>query len=212
MTKKINVVFISDVVCPWCLLAYKRLNQAIDALKLQDRVEIDWQTFLLNPDIPTEGENIYDYGLRKYGRRKAEWQANRAHITELGKTLGFTFDFNENSRVYNTFDAHIMLNNIDDFSQKTAFKNRLFNAFFTENKDISNRVVLTKLLDEINLEIPNLVELFDDPSERNKIKKRAEYWHKMGVSSVPMIFFNQQNAISGCREIADYQQILREYS
>ena len=211
MTKKINVTFISDVVCPWCLLAYKRLEKAIEALKLQGRVEIDWQTFLLNPDIPAEGENIYDYGLRKYGRRKDEWQANRFHITELGKDLGFTFNFNESSRVYNTFDAHIILNNINDLSQKTAFKKRLFNAFFTENKDISNRVVLAELLNEIGLDIAGLSTLFDDPCERKHIKKRAEHWHKMGVSSVPMMVFNKHNAVSGCREIADYKQILSEY-
>ena len=58
MTNKIKLDFISDVVCPWCIIRYKRLEEAVRNLGIQDRIEIEWQPFELNPDMPAEGEHL----------------------------------------------------------------------------------------------------------------------------------------------------------
>ncbi len=50
MSEKIKLDIISDVVCPWCIVGYTHLAAAIAELGLQDKVEIEWQPFELNPD------------------------------------------------------------------------------------------------------------------------------------------------------------------
>jgi len=137
MNKKVRIDFISDAVCPWCAIGYTKLNQAISELNLQEDVDIQWQPFFLNPDMPKEGENIYDYGTRKYGRTKQEGDLNRANITRLGEEAGFSFNFTNETRVVNTRDAHTLLDHLQGTAKQTEFKARLFEAYFTEQKDIS---------------------------------------------------------------------------
>ncbi len=57
MESVIKIDVVSDVVCPWCIIGYKRLQQAIQELGLEDKIELEWQPFELNPNMPAEGEN-----------------------------------------------------------------------------------------------------------------------------------------------------------
>ncbi|MGJ8734385.1 MAG: DsbA family protein, partial [Cellulophaga sp.] len=50
MNKKIKIDVVSDVVCPWCAIGYKRLEQAINELNIKDKIELEWQPFELNPN------------------------------------------------------------------------------------------------------------------------------------------------------------------
>jgi predicted DsbA family dithiol-disulfide isomerase len=51
MTNKLKIDIVSDVVCPWCTIGYKRLEKAIIELGVQDKIDITWQPFELNPNI-----------------------------------------------------------------------------------------------------------------------------------------------------------------
>ena len=47
--EKLKIDLVSDVVCPWCIIGYKRLEKAIAELGVGYQVEIEWQPFELNP-------------------------------------------------------------------------------------------------------------------------------------------------------------------
>ena len=49
MVDKIKLDIISDVVCPWCIIGYKRLERAISEMGIQDKVELEWQPFEPSP-------------------------------------------------------------------------------------------------------------------------------------------------------------------
>jgi len=211
MTKKIKIDFVSDAVCPWCAIGYTRLKQAISELDLQDKVTIAWQPFFLNPDIAPEGENIYDYGARKYGRTKLEGDLNRTNITKLGQEAGFTFNFTENSRVVNTRDAHTLLDYAKDSGKQTELKEQLFNTFFTEQKDISDRNVLTQLTQKVGMPMTNLSEVLDNPKTQHRISEKASNWHRLGISVVPTLIFNNKILVNGSRTVEAYKQMLTEF-
>jgi len=208
MTKKVKIEFISDAVCPWCAIGYTRLRQAISELELQDKVDIAWQPFFLNPGMPLEGENIYDYGTRKYGRTKQQGDQNRANITQLGKEAGFTFNFTNESRVVNTRDAHTLLDHLRGMNKQTEFKARLFEAFFTEQKDISNRTVLEQEIKNIGVTIHNLSEVLDNKATQERIANKVSHWATLGISSVPTMILNDEVLVSGSRSVEAYKQIL----
>ena len=69
MTATIKLDFIPDVVCPWCIIGFKRLQQAINELGIKDQIEIEWQPFELNPDMPAEGENLPEHILTRPQQR-----------------------------------------------------------------------------------------------------------------------------------------------
>jgi len=210
MTKKVKIDFVSDVVCPWCAIGYTRLKQAISELDLQDEIDIEWQPFFLNPNMPLNGENIYDYGTRKYGRTKHEGDLNRANITQLGKEAGFTFNFTDESRVVNSRDAHALLDYLKGSNKQTEFKARLFEVYFTEQKDISDRKLLEQELKDIGVMISNLSKVLDNQATQERIASKASHWVTLGISSVPAMIFNNEILVNGSRSVEAYKQILSE--
>ena len=66
MANKIKIDIVSDVVCPWCTVGYKRLEKAISELGIQDKVEIEWQPFELNPTMSADGQNLNEHMMEKY--------------------------------------------------------------------------------------------------------------------------------------------------
>ena len=104
----LTIDMVSDVVCPWCIIGYKRLQQALKQYP-DLKVELTFQPFELNPNMPPEGQNINEHIAEKYGSDEATIESNRQQLRSLGLDLGITFDMNATSRVWNTFKAHKLL-------------------------------------------------------------------------------------------------------
>src|SRR3546814_13383263 len=85
------------------------LEQALQRTRGQVEVELHFQPFELNPQMPAEGEDAAGHLQRKYGMPPEQTAANQQAIVDPGAALGFTFDMDKRSRVYNTFDAHRLL-------------------------------------------------------------------------------------------------------
>ncbi len=207
---KIKIDFVSDVVCPWCAIGYKRLERAIAETGLQDQVDIEWHPFFLNPDMSDEGENNNDYGARKYQRTAEQSQQNRERITELAKEAGFNFNLDDNSRVFNTRNAHTLLEYAKKSGKQTKLKTRLFEAFFTEQKDISDKTVLEHEMQAVGLNTDNLEDVFNDQEIQEHIDAEVAQWQKLGISSVPTMIFNKKLAVNGSQTVEGYKQILTE--
>lgn len=210
MKTKVRIDFISDVVCPWCAIGYKRLERAISELDLQDRVEIVWHPFFLNPDMADEGENINDYGARKYGRSREESDSNLAYIASQGDSIGFAFSFTDDSRVVNTRNAHALLDYAKESGKQTELKARLFEAFFSEQKDISDRSVLKRELQTLGINASRMNDILNDSETHKRISEEATHWTSRGIFSVPTMIFDGETAINGSQSVETYKQILKE--
>ncbi len=210
MATKIKLDFISDVVCPWCIIGYKRLEKAISDLGIQDWIEIEWQPFELNPDMPAEGENVREHITRKYGSTPEEGKRLEENITELGAELGFRFDFFNEMKIVNTRVAHILLGYAKDYGKQTELKMRLFEAYFNERKDISDRQMLIQQLQHVGLSSDEALLRLENDEVREHVKTTEAYWHSLGVSSVPTMVFNRSSALTGAQPVEVYKQVLAE--
>ncbi|GAC1382139.1 MAG: hypothetical protein NVSMB45_07950 [Ginsengibacter sp.] len=134
MKEKIKIDIVSDVVCPWCTVGYKRLEKAITELGIQDRVEIEWQPFELNPQMPPEGQNVQEHIAEKYGSTLEQQKKSQRNMAEAGAELGFTFDYFDEMKIVNTLQAHILLEYAKAFGKQTQLKMRLTASFFSERQ------------------------------------------------------------------------------
>lgn len=210
MNEKIKLDIVSDVVCPWCIIGYKHLEAAIEELGLQDRVEIEWQPFELNTDMPTQGENLRDHVLRKYGAQRNESDKARANISALGAEYGFEFDYFEDMKIVNTLDAHVLLDFAHELDLQHQLKQRLFSAFFTERKDVSDRAILLTEAKTVGLD-PTLAGLaIDDHDRRQRVSGQEVYWQQQGISGVPTVIFNRSRAMTGAHPQSTYKEVLKE--
>lgn len=208
MTEKIKIDIISDVVCPWCIIGYRRLEKAIFELGIEERVDIEWHPFELNPHMPAQGEEIVGHMSDKYGMTRDESIHTLSNMSDVGAEVGFKFDFFDGMKMVNTRDVHILLDYAKGFGKQTELKIRLFEAFFSERKDVSDRQVLARELQAVGLEGEEALVTLNDEKIRERIFTRESYWHGMGVTSVPTMVLNQSGVLKGAQSIDAYKQVL----
>ena len=208
--KPIKIDIVSDVVCPWCAIGFKRLSQAIDEMKVEDKIEVEWHPFELNPDMPKNGMNANKYLMDKYNLDRQRLLQKREQVTKLGEEADFKFDYFENMKKVNTLNAHILLKYAKKFGKQTQLKVRLQHAYFSERKDISNKDVLFKELLKVGLNVKEAMPLLDKEEEIEKIRAEERFWKEQGVFSIPTMVFNNRFAVVGARSVEDYKKVLKE--
>ena len=187
MSKQLKIDIVSDVVCPWCIIGYKRLEQAIKELNVEEQVTIEWQPFELNPNMPKEGQLVQEHISEKYGASLEDQKQSQERMTQFGAELGFTFNYHDALRMVNTRDAHIVLEYANEQHKQTELNLELVSLFFSEGKDISEKTILL------------------DAVVAKEIK-----WQDLGVTSVPTMVFNHKSALSGAQPVSVYKDVLKE--
>lgn len=208
MEEKLKIDIVSDVVCPWCTIGFKRLEKAIAELGIEDKVDIEWQPFELNPNMPAIGQNVQEHITEKYGSTLQQQKESQQFMSDAGAELGFTFDYYDEMRMSNTFDAHILLEYAKDHDKQTELKMRLTASFFSERKDVSNREVLRQTLIDVGLDADEGMAKLDDDNARTEVRNKEAYWQKLGVRSVPSFVFNKESAITGAQPTDLFKQVL----
>lgn len=210
MKEKLKIDIVSDVVCPWCTVGYKRLEKAISELGIEDQVEIEWQPFELNPQMPAEGQNVDEHITEKYGSTAAQQKESKQRLVDAGNELGFTFDYFDDMRIVNTFDAHVLLEYAKKFDKQTALKMRLTASYFSERKDVSQREVLKQALLDVGLNAEEGMALLENEEARYEVRTQQGYWKNVGVNSVPTIVFNRKSAVTGAQPVDLFKKVLSE--
>lgn len=210
MKEKLKIDIVSDVVCPWCTIGYKRLEKAIEELGIEDQIQIEWQPFELNPNMPAEGQNIIEHITEKYGSTKEQLKESQERMVAAGEELGFKFDYFDEMRMSNTFDAHVLLEYAKRFNKQTALKMRLTSSFFSERKDVSKREVLKQALVDVGLDATEALLELENKEARTQIRDKQNEWKGMGVNSVPTIVFDRKSAVTGAQSISTFKQVLTE--
>ncbi|WP_271405749.1 DsbA family oxidoreductase [Tenacibaculum soleae] len=211
MKEKLKIDIISDVVCPWCTIGYKRLEEAISDLDLKDQIEIEWHPFELNPNMPIEGQDLTEHITEKYGVTLEKQKLSQKKMTISGREVGFKFDYFDTMRIVNTFDAHVLLDYANEKGKQTELKMALTKAYFSHRKNVSEREILKEILIEIGVNTEKAFTYLNDKENRYKVRNKQSYWKSMGVNSVPTFIFNKKNAVTGAQPIETFKQILKNY-
>ena len=101
----VHIEVYSDIVCPWCYVGKRRLEQALALLEPETRSYVSWRPFELNPTMPARGMDRRTYLEAKFGSLPRV-ESVLEQVWEAGKQSGIVFAFDRMTRVPNTFDAH----------------------------------------------------------------------------------------------------------
>lgn len=210
--KTLKIDFVSDVVCPWCVVGLGGLETALERLEPEGiAADIAFQPFELNPQIAPEGENIVEHIGRKYGSTPEQSAANRAMIRERAGEVGFDMRMTEASRIWNTFDAHRLLHWARETApdRQKALKHALFTAHFTENKNITDAGVLTQAAQDAGLNRAEAAEVLASGRYAQAVRQAEELWRSRGITSVPAVVVQDKYLISGGQPPEVFEQALR---
>ena len=206
----VRIDFVSDVSCPWCAIGLASLQQALARLDGEVAAEIHFQPFELNPRMAAEGEDSTEHLVRKYGSSAEQIDANRAVIRERGAALGFTFNMDRRSRVYNTFDAHRLLHWAELEGRHLALKQILLRAYFTDGEDVSSHDTLVRLAVEAGLDGGRARQVLERGEFADEVRAQEQFFQSRGIHSVPATIINGQHLISGGQPPEAFEQALRQ--
>ncbi len=207
-TAKLRIDIVSDVVCPWCIIGYLQLTQALQATNTAH--EIHWHPFELNPNMPAEGQNLREHIVEKYGTTKAQSEASRATMTQIGLELGFEFNFTDDTRMHNTFNLHQLLHWADQQDRMNDLKQALFTAHFTHGRNLSDKNVLADVAAEVGLERAAALAVLEDQRFAATVRTAEKGWVDKGISGVPAMIFNRRHLVTGAQGVDNYMRILKQ--
>ena len=211
MKKKVlKVDFVSDVVCPWCIIGYKRFEKAMQMFEETVTFDLHWHPFELNPTMPEGGENLRQHLAKKYGTTLEGSIAARRRLTDLGAKLGFTFNYYDEMRMYNTFKAHQLLHWAREYGKQTELHMQLFSAYFSEQKAVDDTQSLLESVAQVGLKRHEAGEDLARGRSAHAVKNIESAWIKRGVQAVPAIIFNQKHLISGAQSTDVFKSYIEE--
>jgi predicted DsbA family dithiol-disulfide isomerase len=210
MTKPLKIDFVSDVVCPWCAIGLKSLEQALDRLGDSVPVEIHFQPFELNPQMAPEGEDVVEHIGRKYGSTPEQIAKNGEAIRQRGEALGFTFDMAKRTRMVNTFDAHRLLHWAALEGRQVELKHALLTAFFTEGRDVSSHEVLVDVATKAGLNPVTAREVLAQDRYAQDVRAQEQFYQSQGIQAVPSVIINDRYLIQGGQPPEAFEQTLRQ--
>ncbi len=198
-TNQLQIDIISDVMCPWCIVGYRRLEQALSQFDDLE-VKLQWHPFELNPAMGPEGQHLGEHIAEKYGSTPEQSTQNRQRLTQMGADLGFEFNFSDASRIYNTLQAHQLLYWAAESGKQTELKLALFSSYFTDQKNPDDIEVLIEAATKVGLDADEARAVLTDKRFETAVIEEEQLWISRGIQAVPAIVFNQQYLVSGAQD------------
>lgn len=204
----IQVDIVSDVMCPWCIVGFRQLEQALAVSGMGARVR--WQPFELNPDMAPEGQNLAEHIAQKYGASPEQSAQNRARLQQIGQSLGIDFAFAPDSRIVNSFAAHQLLEFALGVGLQHPLKLALFRAHFTDQRDVSDTDVLLDVAEAVGIDRAEAAQVLDSGALADPVRQKQAFWTARGISGVPSMIFAEKYLVTGAQGAETYAQILQK--
>lgn len=193
---KIRVDVVSDIMCPWCYVGKKHLDQAT---KITSELEVDihWLPYQLDPTLPPLGKDRQQYLLDKFGSDKASQM--HQNLVETGKKAGFNFRFDLIKKSPNTMNAHRLIKWAGEESSElqNALLERLFSLYFVEGENIGNTAVLAKAAKDIGFKVTNIEKRLKGSDDIKAIEHQIAEAQQMGVTGVPCFIIDLKHSLAG---------------
>lgn len=192
----------SDFVCPFCYIGKRHLEHALAQFPDKDNVEIVYRSFELDPNQPLfAGENMHELLSMKYGMSKSDATKANERVGREAAKVGLEFHFEE-MKFTNSFDAHRLAKYAKTVGKEKEIIEKLYYAFFTESKLISDHDTLAHIAESVGLdkEIVNNV-LKDRTRYEEEVRIDENLASQMGIRGVPYILINEKYVISGAQPI-----------
>jgi predicted DsbA family dithiol-disulfide isomerase len=198
----------SDVVCPWCYLGTRRFEEAVARLEGRE-VEVVHRAFELDRNVPAEGMDLAEYLARKFGgSQRVAMTHDRLDRAAGDVDVDFRWD---GKRRINTFDAHRLAAWALDASGpqvQNDLHQRLFRAYFTDNRDLADHAVLAALAAEAGLDPDRAAEVLATDAYGNEVRADERQATDLDIHAVPTFVIEGRWVIPGAQEIDTFVELL----
>ena len=201
----------ADVVCPWCYIGKRRLEQAVAESAHPADVAVTYHAYELDPHVPRgDGQTVLQWLADRYGTDLAGAREIAERPATIGRPDGVDIEVDRQLRA-NSFDAHRMV--ALGLAQggpalQAAVLQRLYSAHFSEGKQIDDIETLQRIGGEAGLDGRRLSAILAADDFAEQVRDDEATAEDIGITGVPFFMANRRVALSGAHSAEVIGQLI----
>ena len=203
---KIKIDIVSDLVCPWCYIGQKRLNDALAQSGYE--AEISWKPFQLHPELQKEGMEKNAFLMQKFGAQGAN-MFNQ--IKSVADSESLEMNPEKITNIPNTVDVHRLMWFAKKQRKDLTLAISLFEAYFTAGKDFSQTETLLDLAEACGISRPETEVFLASEEGRNEVIAEEKMYREAGIQAVPTFIINDKYMIQGAQTPDKFLEAFKQF-
>ncbi|WP_134767300.1 DsbA family oxidoreductase [Nocardioides sp. 1609] len=200
----------SDVVCPWCYIGKRRLEEALAGFEHRDRVDVEWRSFQLDPSAPAGAdgptERVAEMIGRKYGGGADAGQQMIAQVAGVAAEVGLDFGRHAEGLHLNTRDAHRLLHAAGPL--RAELKEAFLHAYFVEARNLADPAVLTEIATGVGVDADDVRAVLSSDRYDDEVEADVREAAGLGATGVPFFVVDRRYGVSGAQPVEVFTQLL----
>ena len=189
----------SDIVCPWCYIGKRRLEKALTQFKHANAVEIEYKSYQLNPDMPTDTSmSINQYLSVHKGISMQEAEQMSQRVSQIAQEEGLQYQLDKAIPV-NTFKAHRLLHLAKEKGVQAELKEALLHAYFINATNVDDHAILLKLATAVGLEETAVQNVLTTDTYKADVERDIHEGIQLGLQGVPFFVIDRKYGVSGAQ-------------
>lgn len=199
-------------MCPFCYIGKRHFEMALERFEYRDRVAVIWHSFQLDPGLPSpmpEKVTVYDYLVKRKGISYDDSVSMHRSVVAMARAAGLEYNF-DRAIVANSFDAHRLVQLAREHKKSDEMEERLFRAYFTEGRDISDHKTLVELGTDAGLSQDEVSFALTRDDYAYKVNQDLQAADTLGIRGVPFFVFAGKYAVSGAMPVEGFLEALEK--
>lgn len=216
MPAGLHIDVVSDVVCPWCFIGKRQIEQAVGQWQQENpgapAPTLRWRPFQLNPDMPAAGMARSDYLQQKFGSPDGGGRYER--VIAAAREVGLELRLDSIRTQPNTLRSHGLIELAAECNQQTALAEALFQAYFQDGRDLSDDATLRQIAAGVGMTDGLVDAVLNEDQVVRLIAAADAEMREYGVSGVPLFIIGSEQgsrvAVSGAQGADRLLQAMRQ--
>ena len=207
---KMKVEIWSDIMCPFCYIGKRNFETALSQFANKGFVEVEWKSSQLDPtipEVPKYQDDMYMFVADRKGLNYEQSKNRHQDLIQYAKSIGLEYNLDK-ALVTNSLKGHRLIQFAKTKGLGEKAEERLFYAYFTEGKNLSDVATLTELGKEIGLSEIEVNEALTNSLYVRKVESDSEEAQSLGARGVPFFVINRKYAIAGAQQSNEILQAL----
>ena len=201
----------ADLVCPWCFIGKRRLQQALSELEMNDETELVHRAFQLDPQASTHSVPTMEHLAAKYGVSPEQALEMMSEVTDVAAKVGLDYHL-DRTMTGNTRDVHRLVLWTQDHQPEQAqpLLEDLYSAYFERGERIFTLDDLRPFAEARGLDSSIVTDLFDGRDYLDSVARDQDDAREIGASGVPFFVFDRRIGLSGAQPMSAFAEAITQ--
>jgi predicted DsbA family dithiol-disulfide isomerase len=187
----------TDYICPFCYVGDVRLERLREHFDLK----INWCFLEIHPDTPVSGMPVEELGYPD-----DLWRQMMGHLNVMAAAENICF--REHDFTTSSHRALLLAEAAKEEGAAVFYRlhRRLFEAYFSEGRNIGDAAVLRSLATECGVDAETVERAWREERYEQQLQRYLAGAYELEVRATPTIFFGRENRLNGA---LPYEAFLR---